>query len=170
MSRVVLHHGAACELDGPGIVTGRVLLVGEDNPRSIQPEHALYPHDRTAAGWRLADILGLHRETYLRLWRTNLCTPSWAPTQARERARFLGELSQWRVVVMLGRKVATAFARAGAPRLEQWETRGCGDKLYVALPHPSGLSRAWNDPAARHRARAVMHDLAPEWTWGEVDW
>lgn len=31
-------------------------------------------------------------------------------------------------------------------------------RSYIILPHPSGLSRAWNEPGAFERARGVLRE------------
>ena len=56
----------------------RALLIGEDNPLSAVPEHALFPYPVGCAGHRLAGILGLGNAAYLALWRTNLCVGGWS--------------------------------------------------------------------------------------------
>ena len=40
--------------------------------------------------------------------------------------------------------------------------------VFVVLPHPSGLSRAWNEAGAYERARALLREVSPEIRWGET--
>ncbi len=127
------------------------LLVGEANPYGADPAFALNPLPEHASGGRLARILGLSRGDYLRIFdRRNLCPTTWSVPVARREAeaimRVLG-----RDVVLLGSKVAQAFGL----RYEPFTTRG---RLHL-LPHPSGLSRAWNDPESIPRARALLAGL-----------
>lgn len=181
VSRSLLDEVAGC----------RVLLLGEDNPQSSEPEHALYPYPEGCAGNRLqSDILQVETSTYLGLWRTNLCCPSWSTKAARARAAALLELRDppWDTIVMLGAKVAGIVGR---PNMEPFES--CrrvaapepgvavrfdlfgeafapipGELQLVYLPHPSGRCRAWNDPGAAARARMVMRSCVPEINWGEL--
>lgn len=128
------------------------LLVGEDNPQSHDPRHALYPYPPGCSGERLCRlVMGLSHHEYLRSFdRVNLCAKKWGTREARENA---GKLVQVRLspIVMLGAKVRDAF---GAGRLPFFEREG----RLVALPHPSGRNRAWNEPGAFERARQLLRD------------
>lgn len=142
------------------------LLVGEDNPHSGDPRHALFPHPVGCAGQRFAErIAGWGTSGQLAAWRTNLCVGRWSDQEARARAYQIlrDESPPWRVVVLLGRKVARAFRSV--------EYRVCDEAPFssvvvttppfnlltlVYLPHPSGRCRAWNDPGAAQRARALL--------------
>lgn len=127
----------------------RPLLVGEANPYGEDLKYALYPLPEQAAGARLARILQLSKTSYLRAYdRENLCPMAWSMKVARENARRIDE-ARAGVVVLLGRKVATAFCLEKAP---PYTAVG----RYVILPHPSGLNRVWADPTAAVRAREVL--------------
>lgn len=149
----------------------RLLILGEDNPQSASPEHALYNDPSGCAGHRLQAIFGLDDADYLGLWRTNLCNPSWNLKAARSRGAILtnGD-APWNVVVMLGRKVARALADRAA--LEPFEHQRVavgvrGQEITLAsLPHPSGKNQTWNSPLAVARARNLMREIAPEIAWG----
>jgi hypothetical protein len=153
-------------------MTGRVLLVGEDNPYGSDPEFALYCYPPGCAGYRLRRILGLPQHQYLALHRTNLCDEAWSKSRARQRAlELLTPTAPWQVMVLLGRKVTETFekvALAGAP-LVAFSTRDCcpGMRL-VSLPHPSGRNLVWNQPWARIRAREILRELVPEMPWGRT--
>ncbi len=166
-----------------------VLLVGEDNPVSTAPEHALYPHPEGCAGHRLAGILGLEpRRHLIEWWRTNLCNPTWSKRDARSRARALvvTEGVPWRTIVMLGRKVAEAFQFVNPTTeastyqaVRPFESTRVVHRVYphedstrttidwitlVSLPHPSGRCRDWNFSENTHRARALLEaTIAPGW-------
>lgn len=168
----------------------RVLLLGEDNPQSSEPEHALYNWPEGCAGHRLqSKIFGLDGDEYLNLWRTNLCNPTWSTAAARERARLLLGLvaPPWDTIVMLGAKVAKivgypkmpAFSSCRiVPDLElgglaaKYDRFGDafapspGEFQLVYLPHPSGRCREWNEPANYGRARMLMRACVPEINWG----
>lgn len=145
----------------------RPLLVGEVNPRSSDPRLALYPWPAGGAGARLAAHLGLSPREYLEKFdRANLWgEPLPADTRAtgaggREAARELLRRRRPRALVLLGRRVATAFgfedAKMFSLRVMQWK----GASIWVAVvPHPSGRCREWNDPRARARLRELVDQL-----------
>lgn len=139
-----------------------VLLLGEDNPRSSDPRHALYPYPPGCAGWRLAEkVAGWGSSAQLAMWRTNLCAGRWSTREARDRAREIlaaGDDAPWRVVVLLGTKVADAFRHVDArvPEGTFLGHRLPGGPTLVLLPHPSGRCRAWNAPTSVERARELL--------------
>ena len=155
-------------------MTGTILLVGEDNPLSIEPEFALYCYPPGCAGYRLRRILGLPQHQYLALHRTNLCVGGWSKEQAKARAfELLSPEAPWRVIVLLGRKVTETFERVALSdeKLVPFSTRACCPGMtLVSLPHPSGRNAAsWSNPKLRDRARQILRELAPELAWGSID-
>lgn len=155
----------------------RVLLVGEMNPYGGSPAFALWDEPADASGARLRAILGLRSDTYRALHRANLCAGRWELPVARGRAsRFmLCEPSRpWEVVVMLGRKVASAFRYRGAFFSAQFPRSAPGlqgrpEPTLVSLPHPSGLCRLWHEPSAVQTARSLLRKVAHCVPWGEAD-
>lgn len=142
--------------------TYKVLLVGEDNPQSADHQHALFPHPVNCAGERLCNkILQLPMHTYLALWRTNLClSGTWNKREAEGRARrLLGGGTPWNIIVMMGAKVADAFAFEG--EFYQLSVLDSGTTL-LSLPHPSGRNRIWNSPGAAQNAREALQAIVPE--------
>lgn len=139
-----------------------LVLVGELNPYGSDPSFALFHLPRRASGDRLREHLGLRDATYEALAKANLCTGAWDNEAAYEQAISLR--FKYRVMVCLGVKVRRAFA-APAPFVSAQDLFGC---TLVSLPHPSGLCRAWNEPGARERARALLRQVAPDVPWGEV--
>ncbi len=131
----------------------RPLLVGEDNPHSADPRHALYPYPEHCAGGRLCvRVMGLTPREYL-------CSGAWKMAEARLAARSL--FGRERVYVLLGAKVASAFGLAfHAPftRMRWSNPLWRMTCTVVQLPHPSGRARAWNEPGAFERARAVLRE------------
>ena len=178
-------HEGAVRQTWSGEGSCRVLLIGEDNPQSSDPEHALYPLPAGCAGNRLqSSILMVAPATYLGLWRTNLCNPTWSMPAARARACHLMSLNPapWNTIVMLGAKVARAFEyprpvftscrlrllpdRTVFDLLDLTFSPEPGEFQLVYLPHPSGRCRSWNDPAAPTKARMLMRACVPEIGWG----
>jgi hypothetical protein len=164
----------------------RVLLVGELNPFGADPRHALYHLPRRSSGNRLRCLLGLTDLEYHRLLdKANLCDGKWSAKAARERlASLVDARAPGGVVVLLGarvRSVARRFLRERFPRDAQrvdYETDffsslkvGSGPeyRIYVGLPHPSGLCRAWNEPGSVTRARRLLTMLAPWVAWGTCE-
>jgi hypothetical protein len=175
-----------------GQVTARIVFVGEDNPVGGSREFALWDEPAGCSGHRLRQILGLSEQTYRgdRIARTNLCLSSWHAPTARAAARGVAE-SDYEIVVMLGAKVRREFGRGvyraigAVPFFEHWVGRVGGApqpdlfqerespstrvrKIFLSLPHPSGLCREWNEPTSVIRARLVLRELAPWVPWGET--
>ncbi len=128
------------------------LLVGEANPYSKDPRHALLPWPERAAGDRLRAILGLTEREYLRSFdRCNLVVGRrWNLPDARRAASAL--VGRPTPLILLGRKVASAFCVDGPPFSR-------APPCFYLLPHPSGLCRAWNEPGAEERARALLAEF-----------
>lgn len=143
----------------------RPLLVGEANPYGGDPYYALYPDPPNCAGDRLCrKVMGLDPDDYLeRFDRVNLCPRRWSAREARERADAMRIERKGGTLVLLGARVTRAFGMFFAPFLVErrgpvWPADGAST-AYVVLPHPSGLSRAWNAPGAYDRARAVLREV-----------
>lgn len=156
----------------------RPLLVGEDNPYSLDPNMALYPYPERSAGWRLAtEILGLHRATYLEIFeRINLCSGKWSARQARLAAQAIARvraMAPSAVTILCGAKVAAAFGLepATADHLVRAYRFGPGEHMlqggYVVLPHPSFRCRLWNDDAVIYQVREGLARLLPGIPFGE---
>jgi len=130
------------------------ILVGEMNPYGANPEFALYPSPWGCSGDRLCRlVLRMEPDAYLDAFdRVNLCVGRWSSPAARRRAREIFEgrnfSNEEGAVVMLGAKVTGAFLFPFRP----FTVTG----RYVCLPHPSGLSRAWNAPGAFELARSTL--------------
>lgn len=129
------------------------LLVGELNPHGGPPERALLPHPTHGAGGRLAKILGLMDYQYMRAFdRVNLCSGEWDWTFAKDKAMRLWYGRENETFVLLGAKVCRAFGVEFKPFTR---TMRFIHELVI-LPHPSGLSRAWNDRRSRYKARRLL--------------
>jgi hypothetical protein len=187
MSRLVVHEDAVREL--PATISemfrlkasrcdllGTVLLLGEDNPVSSEPEFQLYSRPNNCAGHRLQErVLELPESEYLAIWRSNLCTPRWNQEQAMKRVWvLLGDIAPWSTIVLLGRKVADTFSVSCRlqGRMIPFDTASIdtGGRMFrlIALPHPSGRCQAWNDPANYVRAQRLMNHEVPGMKCGGV--
>ncbi len=61
------------------------------------------------------------------------------------------------IVLFLGGRVAEAFGVHG-PYFEHRVVNQIGTEAYI-FPHPSGISRWWNDPANKQQAAEFMQDV-----------
>lgn len=148
----------------------RVWLIGESNPYGADPRYALYPLPKHASGGRLARILGMGEDEYLAAFeRRNLLTgDKWSAPRAREAdATLLRDTAPGDRLVFLGTKVAAAFGVDYKTHLCEPSRLVMGPDakgraaliFYVVIPHPSGLNRAWADPALAPRVRAAVEQL-----------
>lgn len=143
-------------------MTTKPLLVGEVNPYGSDPYYALYPAPDGCSGERLCRlVMGLDRADYLRRFdRTNLCDGAWLLKTARRKAANLIEESAklCRPIVLLGRKVASAFSAPGTPPQSSLTVdHYCGAAL-ISIPHPSGLCRKWSEPGVIERVRELLRN------------
>lgn len=141
------------------------LLIGEANPYGSDPYFALYPEPEGSAGHRLCHlVLGFeHAAAYLRAFgRANLCRRDWNMKAARQSAVNMREVTNFQAV-LLGRKVAAAFRCEDVPPFTVHRPWGDNfpNRWMVVLPHPSGLCREWNGPAAFLRARELVQSVYP---------
>lgn len=140
--------------------TSKPSLIGEDNPYGGDPHFALWPDPPGSAGDHLArKILGLGKREYLRRFeRENLCGGEWTIGEARLSAMRL--IRRGLPLILLGSKVCKAFGVDYVPftHLEMIATFDGSCECFV-LPHPSGRSRAWNDPEAVRRTRALLAEF-----------
>lgn len=150
----------------------RVWLIGEQNPYGDRHGHkqrfALYPLPAHASGGRLARILGLTVDEYLDAFeRRNLLGPGrWDVKKARAAAvEIRGQVRDGEVLVLCGARAAAAFQYPSDPlrtfASEHRVDRLLGEARYevLVIPHPSGLSRAWNDPTMAPRVREAVTRL-----------
>ena len=115
------------------------------------------------SGRRLARILGLDLDDMLaQLHPVNLLSrfygksgkgDAFPPAEARRAAEQF-DLGNADAVVLLGHGVAAAFGYRGE-YLRWFELRG---RRAIVVPHPSGVSRWYNDPANVERVQALFQD------------
>lgn len=150
----------------PESVTGPVsgLLIGECPGANTSPKLPMFPWPASSSGGRLLKMSNVPVNEYLgRLERRNLIHthhPVWPVHDARRIAREIVQEIAGRGlrVVLLGKKVGEAF---GAPQF--WAMAQLGDTHFTCIPHPSGLSRVYNDKNNR-----VMAGLAIQWATNKV--
>lgn len=142
------------------------LLLGMNNPLSDDPEYDLYPYPENSAGWRLWKMLPgeVSRREYLAMFdRRNLLRQKvWDQQAAREAAQeLLPELSG-RFVVVLGTQVRAALGLPAVRPLEQMARTEQGTVLFswIAVPHPSGRNRWYNEPGNKEQVGAMLLELA----------
>lgn len=133
------------------------LLVGEQPKPGGNPKLPLWPFPPNSAGARLFQLSGMSlMEYFKRLARVNMSrdvVARWNADWARRRADWiLTSLPDGARVVACGAKARNAFGIA------DWFSRQDvtvdGKKIHlVAIPHPSGRSREYNEESTRARAR-----------------
>lgn len=135
----------------------KVLLLGMNNPISDDPKFDLYPYPEGSTGYRLWKMLpdGTTRSEYLSAFerRNLLRARQWDALAARDAARAARPTLEGRVVVVLGTEVRKALELAPA---EPLSCNDAGGFRWVAVPHPSGRNRWFNEPANFERSRRVL--------------
>lgn len=141
----------------------RPLIVGMNNPISLDPKYALYPTPRGCAGNRLYEMLremipSVTMMDYVRRFdRINLVSGPWSAGKARERALELLPTLVGRRVVLLGRGVQSAFRASSSMPVARVLTED-GITFYL-LPHPSGRNLQYNDQSVRLLAGRILRQL-----------
>lgn len=154
-------------------MTPEVWLVGMNNPYGSDERYALYPEPRGAAGDRLCRvILGMDMRDYMRSFvRRNTMKGNWRLSEAKvSAASVFRELPPGTTVVLLGQQVWEAWKAViptrlpGAPSWAPFLTKRdqVGDLTFITFPHPSGLSRAWNDKSNISLARSTLRAACPQ--------
>lgn len=133
------------------LVMRRPLILGMNNPLSDDPEYDLYPYPEGSAGHRLWKMIpgDVSRRAYLDAFdrRNLLRARQWDPRAAREAARVLTPELEGRLVLVLGTQVRAALGLPVAEPLAR-ASAAVGDGAsfeWIAVPHPSGLNRWYND-------------------------
>lgn len=146
-------------IHAPTQVEGARPLVVGIAPAS--PDHVGKPaFVDTRSGTRLAGLFGVPPRELLEVAETiNLVgdyLPDWQSVPLddfRKAAKWLVPSLGGRVVIACGHMVAQALGG----RKEPWaSSQVVGDFLLVTIPHPSGLSRSWNDKETEERARRAL--------------
>lgn len=125
-----------------------------NNPHTKRADAALLPYPANSAGWRLwkmcHDVCGVSRHQFRQSFEfVNLCDDVvWDAGAAR--AKFLALESAWagRRAVLCGLAVLGVLNLARPPAGLIWG-RTARDLTWCWIPHPSGLTREYNDPLVR---------------------
>lgn len=146
------------------------LLVGEQPGLSSNPKLPLWPYPPRSAGGRLHTMSGIPvRDYLLRLARVNLArrpVAKWDTHAADLRlAAILERVPDAGRVVLCGARARNAWCPPAPGR--EWfhlfaTVRGI---QVVAIPHPSGRSREYGDPATVARAQEAVR-WAAGWETG----
>lgn len=132
---------------------GLALLVGQA-PSTESMLRGINPRTDTLlgrAGRRIAKLADLTWFDYLRTFdRINLMSfepETWPINVARGNAREIVELVECRPLILLGKRVASAFEIVD-PKFHTNYGLAVGNTIIPSrvMPHPSGRSRYWNDP------------------------
>jgi hypothetical protein len=151
------------------------VILGMNNPLSMDPRYALWPDPPGCSGWRLWKMLeertGASQEDYVAGFeRRNVLTGLWSASAARgvlfgERgetvlpiAGSLVDQLRGRTVVLLGeapRRVLGLRPDLVVPQVLYGVTWRC-------VPHPSGLCRWYNDRTNRETVGMLLENLLSE--------
>jgi hypothetical protein len=142
----------------------RPIILGMNNPLSVDPRHALYPWPAGCTGHRIWRLLQRRCQVsdaeYLEAFdRRNLVDGDWSAAKAVRSAEDLRmELTarlSTSVVLVLGEAPRRAL---GLPKiLVHPETRD--GVIYRQLPHPSGRCLWYNDETCADLAAMVLEEL-----------
>lgn len=125
-------------------------------PNPHNPRGLAWSYDRGSAG-RLKKLTG--RELpWFNLYAHE--PERWDPVEAKIIARLWSKANERRrwTLVLLGRKVCSAF-ELESPEWLGWY-RSAIHGVMIAVPHPSGLNRWYNDPENTSRAAEVLSAVA----------
>jgi len=153
----------------------RVIVIGMNNPISLDQRHALYPHPPGCVGHRLWKLLetetGASMSQYLRAFdrRNLLPTCEWTGRRdAREAAEAILPDIQGRTILLLGAEVRKAFGQIDLQPGDFVDVLAfslCEDQSsekrwrFYYLPHPSGRNLWYNDEANRQLASGLLANL-----------
>lgn len=137
------------------------VIIGMNNPLSLAPQHALYPHPSRSTGhqlWRMLNMLRpeVTKRDYIRAFeRHNLCQGPWRLATARQVASDMLPELQGRTVLLLGERVRQAFRLP--PQLVH-PIRWHGVE-FRQVPHPSGRNLWYNHPTHLLIVGALLEDM-----------
>lgn len=151
----------------------RVVLIGMNNPISVDPEYALFPRPAGCSGHRLWSMMNdavddtLSAAEYVRIFhRVNLVRGEWNRRAAASKASGLLRTDEFhkRRVVLLGNEVLLSFSTVGVdlrkyPQFEFYKLTGKDCGKWAHIPHPSGWSHTWNRQEIRDQARTFFKEL-----------
>ena len=150
------------------MIRDRIILVGQAPSRNGDPKTPLIGG---RSGFFLQQLCGMSLLQYVRSFETVNVVEAWPgyssskgdlfpADEAKVKAEAKAASWHGRRVILLGKNVARAFGHNKTP-LMTWTTDSRGFEVAV-VPHPSGVSRWWNDPTNTERARAFLQSLQGE--------
>lgn len=139
------------------------LIIGQNNPRSADLRHALYPSPRGCSGHRLwamlHEVSGASRRDYTEGFdRRNLVTGNWSRKAASEAACRFTPPPPGATVVVLGAETARSLGLDPRPLVPQ-ERAGWPGVAVRVVPHPSGRNLWYNDEMNRLVVGLLMEEL-----------
>jgi hypothetical protein len=138
-----------------------IIVLGDQPGPNTDAKDALYPHTTTGAAARLAELMGLDTEKYIRVTRRmninhdgeNLLAPEHASTRMKG---ILAGTAPGKLIIVVG--------KAAANRHPDTKDLGFGDVIdyqgsrLVIIPHTSGRNRYWNDKGNKTRIALILRE------------
>lgn len=147
------------------MVRVKPVIVGLNNPYSDNPDHALRPHPINSSGYRLARMfldaaekrgLDMNFLNYERGFRRFNFFEKTLDMSEGERAGQLLKEFQGRDVVCCGNQVVKLLGLSK----HSWTLWSKSQGLrYCVIPHPSGLTRNYNEPWFRSQVGELLLNL-----------
>lgn len=157
------------------IATSKVVLIGEAPGPKSNPAQPLCGYPKNMSGYRLCKMTGLTLAAYHRLYgRANLLSyypglawkkgtkARWPVVESRAAARAILPFLRGRRVIMLGRRVASAFEFPASLPFLDWQYDYDAAIEFACLPHPSGQNRWYKKPVNVAAAMKFMHETTAE--------
>ena len=136
-----------------------IIILGDQPGPNTDPKDALYPHTATGAAARLARLMGMDSDKYVRVTRRMNINHDGDALLSPELAevRFKGILSGTapdKLIIVVGK--AAANRHPDVKGLNFGEVIDYQGSRLVVIPHTSGRNRYWNDKGNEARIALIL--------------
>lgn len=141
----------------------RPVIVGMNNPLSVDPRAALLPYPKHSSGWNLwsmvHDVCGVSRGEFRRSFCfVNLCDDTvWDPLAARRKYDTLESAWEGRRVVLLGLAVLGVLWQTRPSSALEW--RSNAGYRWCWVPNPNRLCEDYSNPLIRRVVGMRLEEL-----------
>jgi hypothetical protein len=144
----------------------RPVVLGMNNPHSVELDDVLSPRFPGSAGCRLyqmvreVDTTVSEADYHEQLDRRNLITEGcWSKDRAKLASSAMLESLQGRRVVMLGTALPSVLGLRHLGKWYEWCVDHDRYMKWCVAPHPSGLNRIYNEVEYRNKTGRLLVDL-----------